>query len=102
MTFEYPKMQRTIRTFRAATMDEALDLVRRELGQDAIVVDAKEIPTRRKLPWLSARHEVEISAESKAQPVVARQSSAAQVKQTHVNQTQAPRAVRTLAEAMSQ
>lgn len=88
-------------------MDEALDLVRRELGQDAIVVDAKEIPTRRKLPWLSAKNEIEVSAESKPQPVIARQSSVAQVNQApakhpQVKQVQAPRAVRTLAEVMSQ
>ena len=39
-------MKQKIHTFRAATMDEALELVRRELGRDAIVVDSKEVITR--------------------------------------------------------
>ncbi len=90
-------MQRKIQTFRAATMDDALELVRRELGQDAVVVESKEIATRRMLPWPSTRQEIEISAELRirslnAEPIAALEKTPA-----------APaRSVRTLAETMTQ
>jgi flagellar biosynthesis protein FlhF len=56
-------MQHKIHTFRAPTMDEALDRVRHELGRDAIVLDSKRVATRGLVPWLSTRQEFEISAE---------------------------------------
>ena len=64
-------MERTILTFRAATMDDAMDLVRRELGHDAVVVESKEVASRRLLPWLSSRQEIEVSAERSSRQVSA-------------------------------
>jgi flagellar biosynthesis protein FlhF len=48
-----------IRTFRAASMQEALALVRRELGLEAVVLQTREV-TRRRL--LRRRQEVEVTA----------------------------------------
>ena len=86
-------MKQKIHTFRAATMDEALELVRRELGRDAIVVDSKEVITRRLLPWPSKRQEVEISAER-----VRRESSIKTAKVKVQGSVPAPRTIQTLAE----
>ena len=89
-------MQRRIHTFRAATIDEALHLVRRELGQDAVVVESKEVSTRRLLPWPSTRHEIEVSAEPLRRRTQSQQSSGSTVKSA------SGRTVRTLAESMSE
>ncbi|WP_010586987.1 flagellar biosynthesis protein FlhF [Schlesneria paludicola] len=86
-------MQRRIQTFRAATIDEALNLVRRELGQDAVVVESKEVSTRRLLPWPSTRQEIEVSAEPLTRRSLSRQSVSAK--------PSSGRMVRTLAESMS-
>ena len=86
-------MKQKIHTFRAATMDEALELVRRELGRDAIVVDSKEVITRRLLPWPSKRQEVEISAER-----IRRESSVKTAKVKVQGSVPAPRTIQTLAE----
>ena len=52
-----------IRTYRAATMQEALDLVRHELGQDAVILHTRQYQTRRRfLPWSRPLDEVEITA----------------------------------------
>ena len=51
-----------VRTFRAATMNEALDLVRRELGSEAVILHTRQIAHRRFLPWSKPRQEVEITA----------------------------------------
>lgn len=51
-----------IRTFRAASMPEALELVRRELGAEAVILHTREIARRRFLPWQKIRHDVEITA----------------------------------------
>jgi flagellar biosynthesis protein FlhF len=48
-----------IRTFRAASMQEALALVRREMGLEAVVLQTREV-TRRRL--LRRRQEVEVTA----------------------------------------
>ena len=42
-------------TYRAATMHEALALVRRELGPDAAVLHTREVPPRRLFGWLPGR-----------------------------------------------
>ena len=78
-------------------MDEALNLVRRELGQDAIVVDSKEISTRRMLPWPSLRQEVEVVAELKSVHPTHRQPTSIDSKKAEPIRT-----IRTLAETMSQ
>lgn len=51
-----------IRTFRAASMQEAMRTMRRELGEDAVVVNTRSIVLRRALPFLKAKCEVEVSA----------------------------------------
>ena len=50
-----------VRTFRAATMREALDAVRADLGSDAVILATRQVPVRRLLPWRH-REEVEIVA----------------------------------------
>ena len=51
-----------VRTFRAATMQDALDLVRNELGSDAVILHTREITHRRLLPFRRPRREIEITA----------------------------------------
>jgi flagellar biosynthesis protein FlhF len=51
-----------VRTFRAATMREALDLVRDELGADAVILHTRQVERRRLLPWRKPLEEVEITA----------------------------------------
>ena len=51
-----------VRTFRAASMHEAMRIMRRELGEDAIVVNTRSTAQRRMLPWLKAKQEVEVTA----------------------------------------
>lgn len=55
-------MTTDVRTFRAADMQAALEIVRREMGHDAVVLHTRQIEKRRLLPFLSARQEVEITA----------------------------------------
>lgn len=50
-----------VRTFRAATMREALDRVRADLGREAVILSTRHVPVRRMLPW-GQREEVEITA----------------------------------------
>lgn len=51
-----------VRTFRAASMQDALDLVRNELGADAVILHTREVAHRRFLPFFKPRREVEITA----------------------------------------
>ena len=51
-----------VQTFKAASMQEALDIVRRELGPDAVILHTRHVEQRRLLPWLKTREEVEITA----------------------------------------
>ena len=51
-----------VRTFRAASMHEAMRIMRRELGEDAIVVNTRSTAQRRMLPWLKPKQEVEVTA----------------------------------------
>lgn len=87
-------MQRQIHTFRAATMEDAMDLVRRELGGDAVVVDSKTVASRRFLPWPLSGQEVEVSAERSANQTNSRLKTATET--PVVNRT-----IRTLAETVS-
>jgi flagellar biosynthesis GTPase FlhF len=48
-------MSNTIRTFRAATTDEALAQVRREMGLDAVIVEVKQVAKTGLFSWLSAK-----------------------------------------------
>ncbi len=51
-----------VRTFRAATMQVALEIVRRERGGDAVILNTRQVALRRLLPWGKGRQEVEITA----------------------------------------
>jgi len=54
--------QTDVRTFKAASMQEALDIVRRELGPDAVILHTREIPAPRFLKWRTTKERVEITA----------------------------------------
>jgi flagellar biosynthesis protein FlhF len=51
-----------IRTYRAATMHEALALVRRDLGPDAAVLHAREVPAGKLLGRLLGSRQIEVTA----------------------------------------
>lgn len=51
-----------LKTYRAATMQEALALVRRELGPDAAVLHTREVRAGRLLGWLTGAREIEVTA----------------------------------------
>ena len=51
-----------VRTFRAASMQEALDIVRREMGGDAVILHTRQFSQRRFLPWAKPVEQVEITA----------------------------------------
>ncbi len=54
--------QTDVRTFKAATMQEALDIVRKELGPDAVILHTRELPQPRFLKWRKTNERVEITA----------------------------------------
>jgi flagellar biosynthesis protein FlhF len=64
-----------VRTYRASTMREALDLVRRELGSDAIIFSTRQSPVRRRFPWQRARETAEVVAGVAEQTAPLRQST---------------------------
>lgn len=51
-----------IKTFKANSMQEALAIVRQELGADAVILNTRQIAHRRLLPFLKKRQEVEVTA----------------------------------------
>jgi flagellar biosynthesis protein FlhF len=51
-----------IKTYRAATMHEALAMVRRDLGPDAAVLQAKEVPAGKLLGRLFGSRQIEVTA----------------------------------------
>ena len=51
-----------IKTFRAETMNQALQLVKQELGPDAFILHTRQIPIKSLLPWQKERVETEIVA----------------------------------------
>jgi flagellar biosynthesis protein FlhF len=64
-----------VRTYRASTMREALDLVRRELGSDAIIFSTRQTPVRGRFPWQRARETAEVVAGVAEQTAPLRQST---------------------------
>lgn len=64
-----------VRTYRAESMREALDLVRRELGSDAIIFSTRQSPVRRRFPWQRAREAAEVVAGVAEQTAPLRQST---------------------------
>jgi len=51
-----------VKTYRAATMHEALRLVRRELGPDAAVLHTREVRCGRLFGWLPGKRQIEVTA----------------------------------------
>ncbi len=51
-----------VRVFKAASMQEALAVVHREMGKDAVILHTRQVAQRRLLPWLKRKEEVEITA----------------------------------------
>jgi len=51
-----------VKTYRAASMHEALALVRRELGPDAAVLHTREVQERRFFGWFSGPRLIEVTA----------------------------------------
>ena len=54
--------QTDVRTFKAASMQQALEIVRREMGPDAVILHTREIPPPRFLKWRKSSERVEVTA----------------------------------------
>ncbi|HVW01227.1 MAG TPA: flagellar biosynthesis protein FlhF, partial [Planctomycetaceae bacterium] len=55
-------MTTDVRTFKAATMHEALAIVRREMGPEAVILHTRELPAPRFFRWRDNPEKVEITA----------------------------------------
>jgi len=51
-----------VRTFQADTMQQALEMVRHELGSEAVILHTRQVAGRRFLPWKKVKESVEITA----------------------------------------
>ncbi|MBM83263.1 MAG: flagellar biosynthesis protein FlhF [Planctomycetaceae bacterium] len=51
-----------VRTFRANNMQEAFQIVRQELGSDAVILNTRQVAERRLIPWFGQKKQVEITA----------------------------------------
>ena len=51
-----------VKTFQAETMQEAFELIRQELGGEAVILHTRHISRRRFLPWKKRADEVEVTA----------------------------------------
>ncbi|MES2792705.1 MAG: flagellar biosynthesis protein FlhF [Planctomycetota bacterium] len=51
-----------VRTFRARTMQEAMDVVRREFGPEAVILHTRETAASKIWPWSKRAAEVEVTA----------------------------------------
>lgn len=56
-----------VRTFRARTLHDALNVVRRELGTEAVILQTRQAPTSTLWPW--ARRDVEVTARKELRAV---------------------------------
>ena len=54
--------QTEVKTFKAASMQEALETVRREMGADAVILHTRELPEPRFFKWRKAAERVEVTA----------------------------------------
>ncbi|MBI1311885.1 flagellar biosynthesis protein FlhF [bacterium] len=50
-----------VRTYRAASMHEALAIVRKEVGADAVILHTRHVTQRRLIPFLRGRDQVEVT-----------------------------------------
>lgn len=71
-------MNNSIRTFRAASTEEAVSQIRREMGVDAVVLEVKQVTSRGLFGWLSSRRQVEVTASMPAASQRSQRSSASQ------------------------
>lgn len=55
-------MSTEVRTYRAGSVQEALEQVERDLGREAVILQTRQVAHRRWLPWRPAREEVEVVA----------------------------------------
>lgn len=55
-------MTADVRTFKADSMQAALDIVRREMGREAVILHTRQVDRRRIWPWSPRLQEVEITA----------------------------------------
>ncbi|HUQ69735.1 MAG TPA: flagellar biosynthesis protein FlhF [Planctomycetaceae bacterium] len=55
-------MTADVRTFKAASLQAALEIVRTELGPDAVILHTRQLEARRLFPWPTKRTEVEVTA----------------------------------------
>lgn len=55
-------MSSDVRTFKAANMQEALQIVRQEMGPDAVILHTRELPASRLLGLIKNKERVEITA----------------------------------------
>lgn len=73
--------QPDVKTFRAATMQEALTLVRKELGSEAVILSSRDLPQPKLLRWMRNKEAVEVTAGNginvRAPAVAARNGTAA-------------------------
>jgi len=80
-------MTTEVKIYRATTMQEALDLVRKELGSEAVILHTRQISRRRLLPWKKSKQEVEITAgvgvNVRSHVAVKRRHTSAKKKQVH-------------------
>src|SRR6516162_496213 len=51
-----------LKTYRAATMHEALAMVRHDMGPDAAVLHTREVQSRRFFGWLNGPRQIEVTA----------------------------------------
>jgi flagellar biosynthesis protein FlhF len=52
-----------VRTFRAASMKDALAIISREMGDDAVILESRELPKKKRLlRWFKSPVEVEVTA----------------------------------------
>jgi len=65
-----------IKTYSAPTMQDALNLVRAELGTDAVILHTRQQSIRRWLPWQKKQQEVEITATANKTATGQRQKTA--------------------------
>lgn len=55
-------MNSPVRTFKAATIEDALAQIRREMGLDAVIVETRQVERKSLLPWKASQNEFEVKA----------------------------------------
>lgn len=51
-----------VKTFRAASLQEALSIVRKEMGAEALILNTRQVSKKRFIPWLKAKELIEVTA----------------------------------------